>query len=229
MALLDAATWEKANAFILSCGEVRNPYAQAHRELREYVQIIHINFYMPAPTYSADEKAVRRGSEWTFDGTDSMLAMGVTNDDLKFKSDNYVPTFGHIDAISADVMMPGADGFELARNIRATDAEIPILFMTALDDMPSMQRGYRIGIDDYMVKPVNLDELLLRIGALMRRAKISTSHRLEVGGSAILAQSPVVTHPLVSKKGRHALPGAVSPYQTAGRQSPSQNPALRQG
>ena len=85
------------------------------------------------------------------------------------------------DLVISDVMMPGTDGFELARNIRATDAEIPILFMTALDDMPSMQRGYRIGIDDYMVKPVNLDELLLRIGALMRRAKISTSHRLEVG------------------------------------------------
>ena len=89
------------------------------------------------------------------------------------------------DLIISDVMMPGVDGFELAANIRAIDAEIPILFMTALDDMPSMQRGYRIGIDDYMTKPVNLDELLLRIGALLRRSRISTSHRLEIGDFAM--------------------------------------------
>ena len=70
------------------------------RKFREYCKIIHINYYMPAPSYSTGEKAVRWGSEWTFDGADSMLAMGVTNDVLKFMSDNYVPTFGHIGAIS---------------------------------------------------------------------------------------------------------------------------------
>lgn len=70
------------------------------RKFREYCKIIHINFYMPAPSYSTGEKAVRWGSEWTFDGADSMLAMGVTNDVLKFMSDNYVPTYGHIGAIS---------------------------------------------------------------------------------------------------------------------------------
>ena len=70
------------------------------RKFREYCKIIHINYYMPAPTYSTGEQAVRWGSEWTFDGADSMLAMGVTNDVLKFMSDNYVPTYGHIGAIS---------------------------------------------------------------------------------------------------------------------------------
>ena len=70
------------------------------RKFREYCKIIHINYYMPAPSYSTGEKAVRWGSEWTFDGADSMLAMGVTNDVLKFMSDNYVPTYGHIGAIS---------------------------------------------------------------------------------------------------------------------------------
>ena len=70
------------------------------RKFREYCKIIHLNFYMPAPSYSTGEKAVRWGSEWTFDGADSMLAMGVTNDVLKFMSDNYVPTYGHIGAIS---------------------------------------------------------------------------------------------------------------------------------
>lgn len=70
------------------------------RKFREYCKIIHINYYMPAPTYSTGEQAVRWGSEWTFDGADSMLPMGVTNDVLKFMSDNYVPTYGHIGAIS---------------------------------------------------------------------------------------------------------------------------------
>ena len=85
------------------------------------------------------------------------------------------------DLVISDIMMPEIDGFEFARTVRELNKEIPILFMTAKDDILSMQRGYRIGIDDYMTKPVNLDELLLRIGALLRRAKISSSHRLEVG------------------------------------------------
>lgn len=85
------------------------------------------------------------------------------------------------DLIVSDIMMPGVDGFEFARNIRDTDSEIPILFMTARDDMASKQRGFRIGVDDYMVKPIDLDELLLRIGALLRRAKIASSKKIEVG------------------------------------------------
>ena len=85
------------------------------------------------------------------------------------------------DLIISDIMMPGVDGYEFAKTIRSLNSEIPILFMTARDDIGSMQKGYGIGIDDYMTKPVNFDELLLRIGALLRRAKIATSHRLEVG------------------------------------------------
>ncbi|MBR3638698.1 MAG: response regulator transcription factor [Lachnospiraceae bacterium] len=85
------------------------------------------------------------------------------------------------DMVISDIMMPGIDGFEFAKSVRGLNSEIPILFMTAKDDMLSMQRGYRIGIDEYMTKPINFDELLLRIGALFRRAKISTSHRLEIG------------------------------------------------
>ena len=85
------------------------------------------------------------------------------------------------DLIVSDVMMPEIDGYEFAKTVRTLDSEIPILFMTAKDDILSMQKSYRIGIDDYMTKPVNLDELILRIGALLRRAKIATSHRLEIG------------------------------------------------
>ena len=85
------------------------------------------------------------------------------------------------DLIVSDIMMPGVDGFEFTQNVRALNQEIPILFMTARDDIASKQRGFRIGVDDYMVKPIDLDELFLRIGALLRRAKIASSRKLEVG------------------------------------------------
>ena len=86
-----------------------------------------------------------------------------------------------VDLIVSDIMMPGVDGFEFARNVRDVNSEIPILFMTARDDMASKQRGFRIGVDDYMVKPIDLDELFLRIGALLRRSKIAASRKLEIG------------------------------------------------
>ena len=85
------------------------------------------------------------------------------------------------DLIVSDIMMPGIDGFEFAQNVRALNQDIPILFMTARDDIASKQRGFRIGVDDYMVKPIDLDELFLRIGALLRRSKIASSRKLEVG------------------------------------------------
>ena len=85
------------------------------------------------------------------------------------------------DLIVSDIMMPGIDGFEFVKTVRSLNEDIPILFMTARDDFASKQRGYRIGVDDYMVKPIDLDELFLRIGALLRRAKIAASRRLTVG------------------------------------------------
>lgn len=86
-----------------------------------------------------------------------------------------------IDLIVSDIMMPGIDGFEFATNVRELNEDIPILFMTAKDDIASKQRGFRIGVDDYMVKPIDFDELFLRIGALLRRAKIASSRKLEIG------------------------------------------------
>ncbi len=85
------------------------------------------------------------------------------------------------DMIISDIMMPKIDGFEFAETVRGLNKDIPILFMTAKDDMRSMQRGYKLGIDDYLVKPINLEELLLKIGAIMRRANISASKQLTVG------------------------------------------------
>ncbi|MBQ7933099.1 MAG: response regulator transcription factor [Clostridia bacterium] len=85
------------------------------------------------------------------------------------------------DLIVSDIMMPGIDGYEFAKTVRSLNEEIPILFMTARDDFASKQRGYRVGIDDYMIKPIDLDELFLRIGALLRRAKIASRRTLTVG------------------------------------------------
>lgn len=97
-------------------------------------------------------------------------------------NDAYDAMYGKMfDLIVSDIMMPGIDGFEFAKTVRGLDENIPILFMTARDDFASKQRGYRVGIDDYMVKPIDLDELFLRIGALLRRAKIASSRRLEAG------------------------------------------------
>lgn len=97
-------------------------------------------------------------------------------------NDAYDAMYGKMfDLIVSDIMMPGIDGFEFAKTVRGLDENIPILFMTARDDFASKQRGYRVGIDDYVVKPIDLDELFLRIGALLRRAKIASSRRLEVG------------------------------------------------
>ena len=86
-----------------------------------------------------------------------------------------------IDLIISDIMIPGVDGFEFVKTVRETNKLVPILFMTARDDFAAMQRGYRVGIDDFMVKPIDLEELLLRIGALLRRAGIASSRRLTVG------------------------------------------------
>lgn len=86
-----------------------------------------------------------------------------------------------IDLIISDIMMPGEDGFSFAETVRSLNREIPILFMSARDDLASKQRGFRAGVDDYMTKPVDLDELILRIGALLRRAGIAASRKLTVG------------------------------------------------
>jgi len=85
------------------------------------------------------------------------------------------------DLIVSDIMMPDVDGFEFVSTVRELNKDIPILFMTARDDIASKQRGFRIGVDDYMVKPIDLEEMFLRIGALLRRAKIAASKKLEIG------------------------------------------------
>ncbi|MBQ8302845.1 MAG: response regulator transcription factor [Clostridia bacterium] len=89
------------------------------------------------------------------------------------------------DLILTDIMMPKMDGFELAESIRATDKTIPIVFMTAKDDKPSKMFGYGIGVDDYIVKPFDVDVLAAKLGAILRRAGIEASKELVIGNFKI--------------------------------------------
>ncbi len=91
--------------------------------------------------------------------------------------------------IISDIMMPGVDGFEFARTVRELNQTIPILFMSARDDLPAKQRGFQIGIDDYMVKPVDFDEMLLRVRALLRRANIDQERKITVGNFSMDADA----------------------------------------
>lgn len=101
----------------------------------------------------------------------------------------YDAMYGNIfDMIISDIMMPKIDGHEFAQTVRSLNEEIPILFMSARDDLASKQKGFRAGVDDYMVKPIDLDELLLHMGALLRRAKIASSKKLSVGELEIDAE-----------------------------------------
>jgi len=96
--------------------------------------------------------------------------------------------------IISDIMMPGIDGFEFARTIRKVNKTIPILFMSARDDLPAKQKGFQLGIDDYMVKPVELDELLLRVRALLRRANIEMERKINIGLLTLDADAMMATY-----------------------------------
>jgi len=97
------------------------------------------------------------------------------------------------DLIISDIMMPEIDGFEFAENVRSINKTIPILFVTARDDVASMKKGFRLGIDDYMIKPLNMDLFVLRVGAILRRANIANDRRLTVGSLVMDADAMTVT------------------------------------
>ena len=106
----------------------------------------------------------------------------------------YDELYNHLyDLIVSDIMMPEVDGFEFAETVRQVNKTIPILFMSAKDDLPSKQKGFLLGIDDYMVKPIELDELLLRIRALLRRANIEMERKLTVGNLTLDADAVAAT------------------------------------
>lgn len=91
----------------------------------------------------------------------------------------------HIDLIVSDIMMPNMDGYELADAIRSSNYNLPILMVTAKNQFRDKKKGFSVGIDDYMVKPIDVNELVLRVGAILRRAQISNEHKLVVGTTTL--------------------------------------------
>ena len=92
----------------------------------------------------------------------------------------------YIDLIISDIMMPVMDGYELVRSLREADISIPVLMITAKDAFDDMRRGFLSGTDDYMVKPVNVNEMVLRVGALLRRAQMISERREVLGGTTLV-------------------------------------------
>lgn len=98
-----------------------------------------------------------------------------------------------IDLILSDIMMPEMDGFAFAEQVKSIDKDVPILFMSAVEDLESKQRGYKLGIDDYIVKPIQMEELVMKVTAILRRANISTSKKLVIG-DLVLDQNEVAAY-----------------------------------
>lgn len=100
-----------------------------------------------------------------------------------------------IDLIISDIMMPGIDGYQLTEMLRHADYDVPILMVTAKESFDDMEKGFRSGTDDYMVKPINMNEMLLRVEALLRRAKIANDHKIQIGDVVLDYDNLTVTAP----------------------------------
>lgn len=96
-----------------------------------------------------------------------------------------------ISLVLSDIMMPLLDGYGLAKEIRSYDEIVPIIFMSARDDKPSKQMGYRIGIDDYITKPFDLDEIVYKVIAIKRRLKIESVNELNIGNFKMIKDEHV--------------------------------------
>jgi DNA-binding response OmpR family regulator len=99
------------------------------------------------------------------------------------------------DLIISDVMMPNMDGYELTELLRQSNYNMPILMVTVKDSYADKQKGFLAGVDDYMVKPIDINEMILRVQALLRRAKIANEHRLQVGNTQLDFDSLLVKTP----------------------------------
>lgn len=98
----------------------------------------------------------------------------------------------YFDLIISDIMMPRLDGYELARSLRDAGNMTPMLMITARDSFDDMRRGFLAGVDDYMVKPINVNEMVLRVGALLRRAQMINDRRQVVGNTVMECDSLTV-------------------------------------
>lgn len=96
---------------------------------------------------------------------------------------------GYYDLIISDIMMPEMDGYELVSSLRTAGYSIPVMMITAKDAFDDMRMGFVSGTDDYMVKPVNVNEMVLRVSALLRRAQMANERRQVIGGTVLECDS----------------------------------------
>ena len=115
---------------------------------------------------------LNRSNYRTFPATDGAEALEIL--DKKY-----------IDLIVLDIMMPNMDGYELTKILRDADYDLPILMITAKEDFKDKQKGFNMGIDDYMVKPIDVNEMVLRVDALLRRAQIVNTRKIEIGSTIL--------------------------------------------
>lgn len=115
---------------------------------------------------------LKRAGHTVYEAADGMAALEVMD-------------HNHVDLIIADIMMPGMDGYELIKSLRDVDIDIPVLVVTAKDTLEDKRIGFRIGADDYMTKPIEMEEMLLRVDAMLRRCKIADSKRITVGNTKL--------------------------------------------
>ncbi len=132
---------------------------------------------------------LRRGGYTPIDATDGVDALRIMDKQ-------------HVDLIVLDIMMPHMDGFEFTQTVRESGCDIPILMTTAKETLPDKRRAFGLGADDYMVKPIDEEELLLRISALLRRARIAHERSITVGETTLYYDSYSVT----DREGEHILP-----------------------
>ena len=111
---------------------------------------------------------LNRSNYRTFPATDGVEALGILDKE-------------YIDLIVLDIMMPNMDGYELTKILRDAGYDLPILMITAKEDFKDKQKGFNMGIDDYMVKPIDVNEMVLRVDALLRRAQIVNTRKIEIG------------------------------------------------
>ena len=99
----------------------------------------------------------------------------------------------YYDLVISDIMMPAMDGYELVRSMRESGVNTPVMMITAKDAFDDMRMGFHSGTDDYMVKPVNVNEMVLRVGALLRRAQMLSERKQVIGGTTLECDSLTVT------------------------------------
>ncbi|SHN69778.1 response regulator transcription factor [Desulfitobacterium chlororespirans] len=100
-----------------------------------------------------------------------------------------------IDLMITDIMMPVINGYQLTEMLRQAHYDLPVLMVTAKESFADKEKGFRVGTDDYMVKPINMNELILRVEAILRRAKIANDHKLQIGNVVLDYDTLTVTAP----------------------------------